>query len=241
MTELFVFDRNDSERKSILEISHDVVAYCSDEQLIAIECKSQNNFDECLMKAKEIDLSVMEITKKNDIRFTEMVRENHMHTSLMIIADASISPMEYLNPRIRANSLLLRPYSRETERQTIREFLRDFYRKKDEADTDKYLYVESRQENKQIPFSQIYYIEVCEKKIYVRLKNREYSQYGTLEQIQKVLPNYFMRCHRSYICNMNFVERIRLSENTLYLECGVTVPLSRTYKSMIRDYFSEDV
>ena len=62
MTELFVFDRNDSERKSILEISHDVVAYCSDEQLIAIECKSQNNFDECLMKAKEIDLSVMEKT-----------------------------------------------------------------------------------------------------------------------------------------------------------------------------------
>ena len=164
MTELFVFDRNDSERKSILEISHDVVAYCSDEQLIAIECKSQNNFDECLMKAKEIDLSVMEITKKNDIRFTEKVRENHMHTSLMIIADASISPMEYLNPRIRANSLLLRPYSRETERQTIREFLRDFYRKKDEADTDKYCMWKADKKINKFPFHKFTILRYVRKK-----------------------------------------------------------------------------
>lgn len=241
MAELFVFDRNDSERKTILEISRDVVAYCSDEQLIVIECKEQKNFHEYLTKAEQIDFSVMEITEKVDVRLAEKVRENHMDASLMIITDSSISPMEYLNPRIRANSLLLRPYSKETERQTICEFLRDFYRRKDVADTGKYLQVESRQGNKQIPFSQIYYIEVCEKKLYVRLKNHEYSQYGTLDKIQQLLPKNFLRCHRSYICNMNFVEKIRLSENTLYLECGVTVPLSRTYKSVIRDYFSEDV
>ena len=241
MTELFIYDKNDSERGRILKISRDVVAHFSDEQLKVIECMEQNKFKEHLKKIGQTDLSVMEISEKQDVRYTEKLREKCMDTSLMIIADASISPMEYLNPKIRASSLLLRPYSEETERQTIQEFLKDYYRRKEDTDTSKYLVLESRQGNKQIPFSQVYYIEVYEKKIYVRLKDREYSQYGTLDQIQQLLPKYFLRCHRSYICNMNFVEKVRLSENALYLEHDIVVPLSRTYKSAIREYFNGDI
>lgn len=241
MAELFVYDRNDNERKQVLEISRNVVAYCSDEQLINIECGTQNKFDECLEKIEQLDFSVMEISEKKDVRFTERLRETYTDASLMIIADASISPMEYLNPKIRANSLLLRPYSKEKARQTVREFLKDHYRRKSKDDTNQCLCLDSRQENKQIPFSQIYYIEIYEKKLYVRLKDREYSQYGTLEQMQQLLPKYFLRCHRSYICNMNFVEKVRMSENTLYLEHGIKVPLSRSYKSAIKDFFNEGV
>lgn len=241
MAELFVFDRNDNERRQVLEISRNVVAYCSDEQLIHIECGAQNKFEECLEKTEQLDFSVMEISEKKDVRNTERLREAYVDASLMIIADASISPMEYLNPRIRATSLLLRPYSGEKARQTVREFLKDHYRRKGEDNANQCLCLDSRQGNKQIPFSQIYYIEIFEKKIYVRLKDREYSQYGTLEQIQQLLPKYFLRCHRSYICNMNFVEKIRASENTIYLEHGVTVPLSRSYKSAIKEFFNEGI
>lgn len=241
MAELFVYDRDDNERRQVLEISRNVVAYCSDEQLISIECATRNKFEECLKGVEQLDFFIMEIVEKRDVHFIERLREIYEDASLMIIADASISPMEYLNPKVRANSLLLRPYSKESERQIIREFLKDHYRRKEECDINKYLCMESRQGNKQIPFSQIYYIEVREKKIYVRLKDREYSQYGRLEQIQQLLPKYFLRCHRSYICNMNFVEKVRLSENVLYLETGIMVPVSRSYKTAIRDCFKEDM
>lgn len=241
MAELFVYDRNDRERRQVLEISRNVVAYCSDEQLIPIECEKQCKFEECLKGVSQLDFSVVEIIEDKDIEFTEKLREKYMDVSLLIIADASISPMKYLNPKIRANSLLLRPYSEEVERRTVREFFKDHFRRKEERDTDKFLPLKNRQESRQIPFSKIYYIEVYEKKLYVRLKDREYCQHGTLEQIQQLLPKYFLRCHRSYICNMNFVEKVRVSENELHLEGGIRVPLSRTYKSAIQNFFNEGI
>ena len=68
------------------------------------------------------------------------------------------------------------------------------------------------------------------------MKEKEYSQYGTLDAIQRELPDEFMRCHRSFVVNTGYINRVKLSENMIYLENEMTVPLSRSYKQDIKQY-----
>lgn len=51
---------------------------------------------------------------------------------------------------------------------------------------------------------------------------------GKIKDIKKQLPPNFIRCHRSYIVNANFIKQA--NRETLILIGGATVPLSRTYK-----------
>ena len=95
--------------------------------------------------------------------------------------------------------------------------------------------MENREGATAIPYSQIYYIEVRERKIFIRLKNKEYSKYDSMEHILEQLPDQFVRCHRSYAFNMQHLERVRLSENAVYLEHGLIVPLSRSYKPAVKE------
>ena len=75
-----------------------------------------------------------------------------------------------------------------------------------------------------------------EKKIFVRLKDKEYSKYGTLENVLKELSDDFIRCHRSFAVNKHYIDRVKLSENAIYLEHNIMVPLSRSYKAELKEY-----
>ncbi len=55
-----------------------------------------------------------------------------------------------------------------------------------------------------INISQIYYIEVINRKIYVHTQYDTIEYYDKLEQVQKQLDKRFIKCHRSYIINMDY-------------------------------------
>ena len=89
------------------------------------------------------------------------------------------------------------------------------------------------------PYSQIYYIEVRGKKIFIRLKEKEYSKYDSMEHVMEELPDQFIRCHRSYTVNKEYIVGIRLSNNLIMLEDDIIVPLSRRYKADMKAYMKE--
>ena len=96
--------------------------------------------------------------------------------------------------------------------------------------------LENREGRLSIPFSHIYYLEVREKRVFVRLKEKEYSKYDTLEHMIQELPEGFIRCHRSFVVNGQCISRVKLSENCIYLADDIQVPLSRSYKAAIKEY-----
>lgn len=51
------------------------------------------------------------------------------------------------------------------------------------------------------------------------------NYYKKLGEIEKLLPKQFVRCHQSYIVNMDYVKLIR--KKTIYLVNGKTIPVSR--------------
>jgi two-component system response regulator LytT len=239
MLTILMFDQDKQENQMLVKHSKDAIAFYSDDSLDVIEVMDKQQVKEFLQKKQLMDAAFLDVTNQDGILLSKKIREAYELSELLVIADASVSPMKYMTPDIRAASLLLRPFSKEQSRQVIEQFFRSFYRNQLEEKEERILVVENRQGKINIPYSQIYYLEVREKKVFIRLKEREYSKYETMENMMKILPSNFIRCHRSFAVNKNYITRVKLSENTIYLENQITVPLSRSYKAEIKEHINQ--
>ena len=67
----------------------------------------------------------------------------------------------------------------------------------------------------------------------------EYPFYDTLDQLEERLSEKFLRCHRSYLVNKMRISKVYLSRNTLVLDEGEEIPLSRSYKPQVKQFMEE--
>lgn len=238
MTSVLLFDRDKKEQELIRKKISDSVAILSDDSLDCNMCGSVEQADEHIAKDKALDLSMLEVSADEDIGLTRRVREFSEQADMMIMADSSISPMKYMTPDIRACSLLLKPYRPEDMDTVVREFMAAYYRKREVPSEENSIVIENRDGRIVVPFSHIYYIEAREKKVFFRLRDREYSKYDTLENVKASLPPSFLQSHRSFVFNTSYLDKVKLSENTVYLEHGIMVPLARSFKASIKEYLS---
>lgn len=236
MISMLVYDRRKKEMQLLIHHSRETIAYCSDDSLEVVSAYDEKQAKEFIERNNLMDAAFLDVTDKVGLELSRQLRQAYEASELLLIADASISPMEYMTPDIRAASLLLRPFTTEQSMYTVDQFFRALYRKQMDTDNEKMMVIENRQGKVTIPYSKIYYLEVREKKVYVRLKEREYSKFETLENMIRELPDEFLRCHRSFVVNKNYINRVKLSENMIYLEDNITVPLSRSYKGQMKEY-----
>ena len=131
MIDVLLYDRNTDERERMRESLSSSVAVLSDDRLECKSCQSAKQVKEYLQKDITLDLSMLEVADDADIELIRNVRGFREQADMMLIADSSISPMKYMNPDIRACSLLQRPYSEEEMQSSIREFVSFYYRKKE--------------------------------------------------------------------------------------------------------------
>lgn len=238
MADVFLIVKNSSEQQNIISKIENSVAFFSDDKLKIYKFNTYEESNDFIRLESKLDFAIVEVKNDKDIAFLAEFRAINPNVELMLLADSKISPMEYLNPKIRASALLLTPYNQDRLKEVIDDFISDYYRRLENISEEKMFVVNTKDGKEYIPFSNIFYIEVREKRVYVRLQNREYSQFGTLENTLKSFPQYFLRCHRSYAFNSKYLSSIKYSENIIFLSHGIQVPLSRSYKKEVKEYFN---
>lgn len=83
---------------------------------------------------------------------------------------------------------------------------------------------------KRVETNKINYIEVQEKYCSVNINNRQIHVKIALKDFLKKLPvDKFVRTHRNFVVNTDFVQSVNLGNNTVILE-DREIPFSRTYK-----------
>lgn len=78
---------------------------------------------------------------------------------------------------------------------------------------------------RRVPFEQILYLEIMNRKIYLHRNEESIPFYGKLNELEPMLPDTFFRCHRSYIVNFDHVQRYK--REAIWLDNECIVPLSR--------------
>lgn len=76
-----------------------------------------------------------------------------------------------------------------------------------------------------IPFSQIKYAEVLGRKITLHTKQDVFTFNGRLDELQQSFPDFFFRCHKSFLVNLALV--VKYDKEAASLKSGESVPIAR--------------
>ncbi len=232
---MLIYDQMERELCRLQESVKSQAAYLSDEQWNIILSRTLGE----LMKYEEtlspIETACMDITGQGGISNVQTLRKRYEEMLLLIIADTSISPVEYVKPSIMASSLLLRPCDGQEIDRVVREFMEAYMERLENRKGQSSFVIDTKEGKIHIPFGRIYYFEARDKKVFIQTDREEYGFYGTIDRTAEKLPAYFMRCHRSFIVNIRKIEKVMLSQNMIVLTEGRDVPLSRSYKAAVKE------
>ena len=182
-----------------------------------------------------VHISCVDVGADDGVGVSERLRSANSEMFLVIIADAGISPLVYIRPTIMAGSLLLRPITETAVKDALREAVKDYLRRAGDPDSEKDFVVNTHEGRQLIPYSSIRYFESRSKKIYINAGSREYSFYDTMDNIEQRLDASFVRCHRSFIIAKSQIRKVMLSQSIVILEDGSAIPLSRSYKPVLKE------
>lgn len=167
------------------------------------------------------------------------IRERDISTLLAIIVEVATPPLAYIRPHIMAAGILLRPLTKAQAEPVLREIVEAATAKARERLLKHEVFVFSTREGSiRVPYAQILYFEARNKKIVLCTERTETEFYGTLESLVLKIPDYFLRCHKGFIVNKYFIDRMELGKNSLYLTGGFQIPISRSYKELVKETLS---
>lgn len=202
-----------------------------DEKRIAVTIKVFDN-GETLLKNSNFDIYFLDIymgeldgvkvgyelskkDSKNAIVFTTTSKD-HMADSY------SIGALHYL----------VKPFTKADVNTALERCLRVV------KHVDPYLEVLINRVKKKILTAKIRYIESQNRFSYIYTDFDVYKVYLRLEDLKKMLhEEKFLRCHRSYLINLDYVDRI--VDNDFILNDGTLIPLKRNQKILYKTYYED--
>lgn len=236
MVSMIVYGKSEKEIQLLEALIRNLAAVLTEDKWNINSFLNGNSFEEFLYTHPLLDLSCIDITIPGSIDKLRVFRKYYEETSLILIADATVSPLLYLKPGIRPDSLMMKPLSKDVMLSTMKEFISSYVEAVSRKDGIKSYVIDSKEGKINIPYNDIYYFEAREKKIFIRTMTTEYGFYGTIDNILEVLPDTFARCHRSFVLNTLKLKKIMLSQSLIELTDGFEVPLSRSFKPFFKQY-----
>ena len=155
---------------------------------------------------------------------------------IMIVSAKDQSAADCISPEYMNMGIITRPFTQEKLENGLRENVRSFVKRMNDGRTESSFILDSKDGRQFIPYNTISYLESREKKIFLYTNANEYSFYDTLDRLEESLPQgKFIRCHRSFIVNRDKISGIAVSKNRITLDNGEMIPISRTYKSELKE------
>lgn len=124
----------------------------------------------------------------------------------------------FLHPA-NLSGFLMKPVNEELLKQNV-------YKVMEERETArKGLLVKSKSTMLTIRFDSILYLESAGHVVTIHTQTEKHSCYDRLEKLLERLPESFLQCHKSYIVNMNEIQRIE--RNQILMTDGTNIPISK--------------
>lgn len=88
--------------------------------------------------------------------------------------------------------------------------------------------------------SDVVYIGIDGHATVIHTEKQTFKTYVSIEDILKTLPEGFVRCHKSYIINSEYIQS-HFENNSIRLMTGTVIPVSRSYQKQVRGWMNSIV
>ncbi len=235
MVSMAAYDEERAELDELKAVTKELAARLSEDIWRIEQMSSLKQLRAWLEETPLLDMLLYDVTRLGALDYLRQIRKSYRRAGLLILADRDTSPMTYLKPDIHADSLLLRPWSKEQVLEVLEEFIRE-YLETSRGMEEQFYVIDTKEGSTRIPYDRIYYFEAREKKVYVCAGKEEFGFYYTIDKLTEELPEQFIRCHRGFVVNSLKIRKIMLSQNIICLADGFEVPLSRSYKADLKEF-----
>lgn len=180
---------------------------------------------------KDIDILLLDI-QMDQINGMDTARQiRAVDNNMEIIFITSLIDYVQEGYEVRAYRYLLKPIELEELEKHILSCIKEVKSK-----TNNYILIKNKSNTYKIYSNEIKYIEVQKKNMLIHTTNKSYDVRYSLEKIEKDLNmDIFIRCHKSFLLNISYVENIK--SNVAILESGEDVPISRYRHKEVKEKF----
>lgn len=138
---------------------------------------------------------------------------------------------------MRPAGIVIPPFEHQNLDGCLKRILDDYSRLNSEEETDSgFLMLESGSASYRVPYSQLLFVEALDKKLNVCTQRQSITVRKSLGSIAGDLPEQFIRCHRSYIVNSDYIDHVSFTDMSLTLTNGENIPISRSCRDALREY-----
>lgn len=190
----------------------------------ALDYANSSHYDTFLLDIQLLDYSGFELAKE--------IRNIDRYKLTPIIFITAIPTRELMAfKEIHCYDYIIKPFKEEEVKSALKTIINYGI-----VEKETYLKLTQKEYTYLIDQNEILYIESQNRKIRITTINEqiELSTYTLKELLDKLTTN-FIRCHRGYIININYIEEVDKRNNDIYLgNVKWPIPVGRKYKDCLR-------
>lgn len=177
--------------------------------------------EELLQYENHLDIIFLDIQMKklNGMETAKKLRQSDFKGFLIFIT--ILKEMVFRSFEVQAFDYLLKPVQEDYFSKTMYRLL-DCLKKPG----DNNLLIRIGYESRLVPFDDIVFCEVIDRKIYLHLLSSEViDYYEKIEDLEKKLSSCFYKCHRSFLVNLKYVRSYK--NGVVFMKGDKEIPVSR--------------
>lgn len=193
--------------------------------------------EELLLHNKRLDILFLDIRMKgmDGIETAHKLRSRQFNGFL--IFTTVLEEMVFASFEVQAYDYLVKPVDEGKLEKTMERLLTSM-----QNSAEAKLLLKKGTESSLIPFDDIIYCEIIDRKVYLHLISHEVMDYyDRMEKLETKLDGRFFKCHRSYLINLKYLKSYK--DGVAYMENGIRIPVSRLrskeFSNVILQYMKE--
>lgn len=216
----------DDEREIVKELSDVVEKISSKFKLFRFD--DLKGLDEWCSRAEEnIDIMLLDVKigKYSGVDFVKKNDEKLKDTCIIYMTGYD----EYIEDTFETDPIyvLRKPVTEEKLRKALKKAQMRI------LENDRTIVVNVQKEYIKVKMKDIVYIESHAREIEIHLEDEILKTYDKLSVIEEKLGTQFLHVHKSFLVNVNKIQKYRPTQITL--SNGKVIPISRTYRSACKD------
>ena len=184
------------------------------------------------LKNNPINVAILDIDLKDNtsgLEIAEIIRKQNKNIYLIFITGhLEFGLVAY---KYKTFDYIAKPLTSERLAETILRLFDDI-----SGDNNKYIKLDN--DRTIIPENNIRFIQKDGMKLVFHTDTRDYVTYNSFNKIQDTLPSQFVRCHKSYIVNLNKIIDINMSNNTISFTTKDKCYIGPKYKNNFMEVFN---